>query len=228
MHNRDLSALSSIQENYVLQALADVRKLIFYKLTSIHRDSAEDLMQRVFCKIWSWKTRYNKTLEFDDWKKLTKTVVYREISEFFGEKYTHDVLFSQLDIDHWEEFFKLQSFKNSIEGNTRTETDSLILSFWNAAQILSLRQRYAFVLCNENFLIEFINSGYCKFEELASYFDLRPEIFSGIMELIPLSESEIGELLSEKLNVSVTADQIWQARSKAKARLIQHLKQLTK
>ena len=51
MHNGNLSVSQSIQESYVLQALAYVRKLVFYKLSSAHRDSAEDLMQRVFCKI---------------------------------------------------------------------------------------------------------------------------------------------------------------------------------
>ena len=229
MNNANLSISPSSQENYVLQALADVRKLVFYKLSSpAHRASAEDLMQRVFCKIWAWKIRYNKVLEYDDWRKITKTIAYHEINDFFSEKYTKDVLFSQMDIDLWEEFFITQSFKNSLEGNTRAEIDSLLYSIWNAAKTLSLRQRYAFLFGSCDFLTEFINSGYCNFEELASYFDVTQDILSDIMNFIPLSDGQIGELLSARLGESVSSQQIWEARAKAKARLFRCIKQPTR
>ena len=223
--NNGNPSVSSVQENYVLKALSDVRKLVFYKLSSVHKDSAEDLMQRVFCKIWSWRVRHNKTLEYEEWRKITKTIADREISEFFSEKYTKDVLFSQADADLWEALFINVSFKTSLEGNTRAEIDSLLLSIWKAAQNLTLRQRYAFVLQSDCFLIEFINTGYCTFEELAAYFKVPEEIFLDIMNFLPLSDEQIGELLTAKLNESVTSEQIWQARAKAKARLIKFLKQ---
>lgn len=225
--NHETASVISEQENYVLRALADVRKLVFYKLGSKHRDSAEDLLQRVFCKIWAWKIRHDKTLEYDDWQRVTKTVVYREISEFFGEKYTKDIVFSQMDTNLREALFETQSFENALAGNTRAEVDSLLYIFWKRAQILTLRQRYAFVLGSEDFLVEFINTGYCGFKELAAYFEVTEEIFANILDFIPLSERQIGELLSAKLKESVTSQQIWEARAKAKARLAGFFKQPT-
>jgi DNA-directed RNA polymerase specialized sigma24 family protein len=228
MHNKNLSVPQSVQESYVLQALADVRKLVFYKLTSAHKDSAEDLLQRIFCKIWLWKTRHNKVLDYEDWRKVTKTIADREIGAYFADKYTKVVLFSQMEADFWDGFSMAVSFKNNLEGNTRAEIDSLLLSIWRASQILTLRQKYSFILHSENFLIEFINTGFCSLEELAVYFEVSNEIFSDIMNFIPLSDRQIGELLEAKLNESVTSQQIWEARAKAKARLLRQMKQPTK
>lgn len=226
--NNEITPVSSVQERYVLQALGDVRKLVFYKLGSAHRDAAEDLMQRVFCKIWAWKIRHDKVLEYEDWRKVTKTVVYREISEYFSEKYTKDVILSQTDAALSEIIFSTECAECRLAGNTQAEADSLLLSLWKRAQILTLRQRYTFVLYNETFLIEFINSRVCGFRELAAYFEVTEEILSDILVFFPLSDGKIGELLRAKLNEDISLRQIWEARAKAKARLAGFSKQPTK
>ncbi len=76
--------------------------------------------------------------------------------------------------------------------------------------------------------MEFIDAGFCSFKELAAYFEVSEEILSDIMDFLPLSDGHIGELLAAKLNESVTPQQIWEARAKAKARLSRFLKQPTK
>ena len=133
-----------------------------------------------------------------------------------------------MGFDLWKEFSAIQPFGKSMEGNTRVEVDSLLFSIWKALQTFSLRQRYAFVLGSNDFLAEFINTGYCNFEELAAYFDVSEEILSDIINFIPLSDEQIGELLSAKLNESVSSQRIWEARAKAKVRLFRCIKQPTR
>ena len=217
--------LAFLQEQYILDALADVRKLVFYKLSASHRDSAEDIIQRVFCKLWAWKTRHNKILEFEDWQKITRKAVYSEIAEYFTEKYSRDIVFSQAHSDLRETLFTLSSSHLSLEGNSQIEVNSLLFSIWKAARILSLRQRYVFFLQSEDFLFEFINSGSHIVKEFSAFFDLTEKEIATVLRLVPLTDKQLGELLAAKLGETISLQQIWEAKTKARVKLFKAIKE---
>jgi DNA-directed RNA polymerase specialized sigma24 family protein len=207
------------QETYVLQALADVRKLIYYKLGSSHQHAGEDLAQRVFCKLWTWRSKRDVVLAGSEWHNLAKRVVTTEIAEYFSEKYTKDIVFSQGETDLRESVYSKPSSSEYIEGNTNAETHSLLAAIWKKCGILSLRQRYAFVLQTGDFLIEFIAAGICRRSCLAEYFELTEDEITELLGFFPLSDDQIIQLIAAKTGTEITTQQLWEARAKAKAKL---------
>lgn len=222
--NNETTPASHAQERYMLESLAGVRKLVLFKLGSSHRDAAEDLMHRIFYKLWSWKTRRGKVLERGEWQRLTRTAARSEINEYFSEKYRKDILFSQMDEQSRETVFGIKSTNIVVED--LADVRSALIRIWEAAQILTLRQRYAFVLQSDDFLLEFTAAGFCSRWELAAYFELGEDEMTDLLRLLPLSDGQIGELLEAKLNESILPQHIWEARSKAKSKLAKAFKQI--
>ena len=209
--------ISLTQEKYILQALANINKLIRYKLGFTYADSVEDLSQRIFYKIWSWSLKHGKNLNYEDWQKILNVTVRREIAEFFSEKYRRDILFSQ--VTNQTVLLSIESFHDQLEGNSETETNSLLLVIWKAMQKLNLRERYALVLYETNLLIEFIYGKYCTTQEIAEYFQLSKQETTDILRMLPLADERITKMLEKKINKEVSPKQLWEARSKAKSKL---------
>lgn len=107
----------------------------------------------------------------------------------------------------------------SLAGNSQPEVCSLLKLVWQAAQTLTLRQKSAYFLPFSDFMVEFIVCKCCSIEELASYFEVSEDELSVIIGELPLSEEQIGKLLEAKIGGKITPKQIWEARSKAKAKL---------
>lgn len=201
-----------------------VHKVISRKLGSRHRDSIEDLKQKVFLKLWRWKKdRETDDLTEEDWLKLANVAARNELTDFFREKYTRDVPFSQLSDAMQQEVSDTESAE-ILPGNSKPEICSLLKLVWKAAQSLTLRQKYAYFLPFPDFIVEFIVCKCCSIEELAFYFETNADDFSEIIDRLPLSDENIGKLLEEKTGGKITSKQIWEARSKAKARLAAQLK----
>ncbi len=222
--NKEVKNVSPAQENHILQTFGYVHRIVSRQLGPKYRDSVEDLKQRVFLKLWHWKTvRSEKDLSGEEWQKIANVAVHNEVAKFFGEKYNRTILFSQMDDKGQEEIFSIPSADRLIEGNSAAEKRSLILLIWKAVQILTLRQKYAFILQNEDFVIEFITAECCSMGELAAYFELAEVEFSDIVELMPLNDEKISELLETKIKEKISPNKIWEARSKAKAKLAKKL-----
>lgn len=215
---------SSVQENFILQALANVHKLILYKLGASHQDSIEDLSQRIFYKIWLWRHRNKKELELQEWQKVINVTVNTEVSEYFSERPRREILFSQAGFNLQEEMLSTESSPQTPEGNSETELRSLLLSIWKTAHILSLRQRYAFLLHNPDFLVEFVMYECCTGTELAAFFEMTAGEISDVLKFLPLSDEKIAIILETKIKEKVSPNQLWEARAKAKKKLSKILK----
>lgn len=196
-----------------------IHKVISRKLGSRHRDSIEDLKQKVFLKLWRWKKDQGiDDLSEEEWQKLANVAAHNEVTDFFREKYSRDVAFSQMTDAMQQEITEIESFEVLV-GNSKPEICSLLTLVWKAAQKLTLRQKYAYFLPFSDFIVEFIVCKCCSIEELAFYFEASESELSEIIDRLPFSEENIGKLLEKKLGGKITPKQIWEARSKAKARL---------
>lgn len=214
---------SSIQENFILQALNNVHKLILYKLGAAHTASVDDLRQRIFYKIWQWRHRNKKELEFSEWQKLINRTVNSEVSEYFSEKTHREILFSQAEIDFYNQDCLAEHSQNEVnqklEGNSEAEIRSLLQRIWQAAQSLTIRQRYGFLLYQPDFLIEFVVYGCGTTAEIAAFFELTREELAEIMKKRPLSDEKIAVILATKIKEKISPTVLREARAKAKKKL---------
>lgn len=157
-------------------------------------------------------------LDQESWMKVAATATRNEVNSFYASKYRREIV-----VDEYELLLVSEKFYEScacrVEGETRTETDSLLAYLWRKMQSLSLRRRYALLLNKDEFIDELIAGGVCSLSELAEYFELEKEEFLSIVEQLPLSDERIAELIANKLDEKVTIKQIWTWRAKAKMNL---------
>ena len=219
--------ISSTQEKYILETFPFVHKFVVRKLNTIYSDSVEDLKQKVFLRLWRWKAlKSEKDLSEEEWLKLANVVVHNEVARFFREKYTRkDVLLSQMDERTEKTVLSVYSDKDNLEGNSRAEICSLLTLVWNISQTLTLRQKYSYFLQYPDFIVEFISCKCCSIKELAIYFEASEKELAEIINALPLSDEKIGRLHEAKLGEKFSGSKIWEARSKAKAKLASKLKE---
>ena len=231
MNNQE-GAVSKLQEKYLLQTHELINRIITRKIGRLHFDSIEDVKQQIFLKLWRWKSkRQDKDLSEEEWLKLANTVAHNEVNDFFSEKHNQTILFSQMDENQEEIFSSVGSAAfdgnsaggNKPEGAAQAETRSLLKLIWKLMQSLTLRQKYAYLLHQPDFIIDFIAAECCSMKELADYFEIEEKEFSEIFEQYPLSDERIAFLLQKKLNKKITVQNIWKARSEAKKRIAKHL-----
>jgi hypothetical protein len=110
------------------------------------------------------------------------------------------------------------------EGNTDVELRSLLLPLWEAFQTLPIRQKIAFILSNEHFIIELLVNKCCSIKELSDSVNLPEKDFTLLLEKIPLSDEEISRILEKNLKESISTRNVWKARNRAKLNLFQTLK----
>lgn len=223
MKNNDVP-ISPKQEKFIIEALANVRKLIVYKLGTLYRDSVEDLSQRVFFKVWSWKRKNERDLNYEEWQKFINVTVQREIADFFTEKYRKDLLFSQFETPIEADSIHINQPDQQLEGNTEIEIASLLKLIWQAAQNLTLRQRYAFILSNSELMLWLVTAQCCTTKELAGFLELEIAEARQLFDVFPLSDERITLMLENKLKEPVSREQLWDARTKAKTKLINFFK----
>lgn len=219
-------AVSPDEEKILILVAPLVHKIISRKLGARHRDSVEDLKQKVLIKLWRWHNQHEGAmLSAEEWSKLAQVTARNEVIDFFREKYRRDVPFSQLN-EIAEQEIELIESTDELPGNSGPEVRSLLKLIWRAAQNLTLRQKYAYFLPFSDFIVEFIVGECCSIKELAAYFEISESELAVIIDRLPLSEAEIGKLIAEKIGRATTPKQIWEARAKAKARLAAQLRDI--
>ena len=218
---------SKSQENYLLETFSLVHRIVFYKLGARHRDSVEDVKQQIFLKLWRWKTKKSeRELTEQEWRNLASVAAYNEVLDFFSSSHHRPMLFSQIDENIEELHLSILSTVSSQtpqSPDNPIETRSLLLLVWKAAQNLTLRQKYAFMLHNPDFIVDFIAAECSSMKELAEYFEVSLKEVSAFAGSDALPDKEIAEVLEKKLNQKVSPKSVWEARSKAKAKIAKRL-----
>lgn len=217
--------ISPSQEKHILDTFYYIHKIISRKLGRRYQSAVEDLKQRVFLKLWRWKKgKSDRNLSAEEWQKLAHVAAVNEVIDFFRKKDNRLIPFSQMNAEIEREVFSVES-SDALIGNSSAEVNSMLVLVWVAAQSLTLRQKYAYFFRFHDFAVEFITSGCCSIEELAEFFEITQKELLKIIESLPFSDEQLALLLGEKLGgENVAPKQIWEARSKAKARLAKNLR----
>ncbi len=223
---KENSPVASQQEEYFLNTFPLINQIILSKSGVVPSRFINDLIQQVRYKLWRWKQNQteNQDLLFEEWQKLANVAAHHEITDYTRRRENQAVLFSELA--EMEADFENQPFQPpSLEGDSRYESISLLLSLWQICQQLSIRQKYAFLLFHKNRFLELLlEFGCCSPPEIAQSLALSEAEFLLLLEQIPLKDDDIQRLLTNKTGEQVTVEQIWGARSKAKTRLLKSVK----
>lgn len=214
----------SRQDDYFLKTLPLIRQIAARKLRGHYRYAVEGIIQRVALKLWRWKLRYpQKELSEDEWQRLANTAAQNEVRNFYSSRLRKEISLSEISE---EDIVVLNKTQIEMPGDTSTELRSLLGQLWTAMQQLSVRQKYALLFRNADYIIDLIGNEVSSLREIAESLELRTEELKEIIVNLPLSDERIRNLLETKLQEKITVKQVWAARDKAKIKLRNALRTL--
>jgi DNA-directed RNA polymerase specialized sigma24 family protein len=207
------------QQQFLLKVIPLIKQVATRKLSSFSSGEGDDIVQRVFLKLWKWIGKNDeRKLDEESWQKLANTATQNEIKTFYSHKSNKEVLFT----DKYE--VVTQEASGLVAGNSNYELNSLAMSAWKEIKNLSLRQKYALLLQKQELILYLAGSKCCKIEEIARQLELPKERFLEIYGLLPFSDEQIREIFFETTKEKLSSKQIWEARSKARTKLSKILK----
>jgi DNA-directed RNA polymerase specialized sigma24 family protein len=217
--------VTSQQEKYFLNTFPLINQIVLSKTAIIPSRFIDDLIQQVRFKLWRWKQNQagEKDLSFEEWQKLANVAAHNEITDYYRRRENQNLLFSE--VSEVETDFEKKPFQSpEVEGESEYESITLLLLIWDKFQKLSLRQKYAFLFHKDEFVGFLLKYGCCSPQELAATLALSEAEFVLLLGRLPLADTDIQNLLINKLGEKLTVEQVWVARSKAKANLLKSLK----
>jgi DNA-directed RNA polymerase specialized sigma24 family protein len=207
------SEIPAEQEQYLLETVPLIRRIVGRKLLNFYSASTDDVSQRVFLKLWKWISKSKKELTREEWQKLANTAAQNEIKTFFSHKSNRE----SLSIEDQDAIHK--AGYATLEGDSEREVNSLAISVWKDIKDLSLRQKYALLLQKQELIFYLVASKCCQIDEVAHHLQISKEKFIEIYQLLPLSDERISEIYFEVSKEKLTTKQVWEARSKARTKL---------
>ncbi|MBX7173693.1 MAG: hypothetical protein K1X72_22175 [Pyrinomonadaceae bacterium] len=209
------------QEELSLDTFSLIQKLVRGKLNDLYADYVEDVTQTVLLKLFKWRSnRASLEITEDDWLKIVNVATQNAIKSFHSHKLRRELTTDDEKLD----FFAGEISQIYTEGNTEIEVRSLLTSLWNSFQNLPKRQKFALILHNENFILELLLNKCCSISEIAKTLEISVNTLNNLLEKIPMSDDEIGNILYGVLEENISALNVWKARRRAKQNLIGTLK----
>lgn len=203
-------------DDSLLASLPVVQKIVRRKITLPWHSETSDLVQGIVLRLLKWRDKYReKSAEMspDEWQSFAAQTTYNEINRHFAKNRRTTVV----PIETVEEI----ASPEVIEGTSSTEVCSLARIVWQEICSLSLRQRRALVLANQEIIINFLACGITD-EELAEILNLSMEEWEIIKEKLPLKDFQIAELIKESGNqnsIESITNSIKKARHEARVKV---------
>ena len=208
----------SLQEKYFLNTFPLIRHLIKRRLGVLNPDAGDDIFQTVALRLWQWITRKKEPqMSAEEWQRYANRATCNEIKRFYGSKFRKEISLSEIENDY--EFISSGDAAGETPGTTESEDCSSLRHWWETIRDCSLRQKYALLLSNQDFVFELVSRRCCRLEEIAESLILSREELLTLIGRLPLSNEDIQRLLKIKTGDQLTVRQIWMARGKAKAKL---------
>lgn len=213
--SEDLSYCADSDDS-LLASLPVVQKIIRRKITLPWASDASDLAQGIVLRLLKWRDKYHKKsaeMSPDEWQSLAAQTTYNEINRHFAKNRTTKVV----PIEAVEEI----ASPEIIEGTSNAEVFSLTRHVWQEICSLSLRQRRALLLANQDTVINFLTCGITD-AEFAEILNFSMEEWENIKENLPLKNFQIAELIKKegsKKSIESIINSIKKARHEARAKV---------
>jgi DNA-directed RNA polymerase specialized sigma24 family protein len=233
-----------------------IRRVVRGRLNSFHRQSAEDIAQRVLLNLWQWRTRHGeREISPVELQKIAARSARRAVQFYYRQQNKQGMrnIFPTQDFDNsinkTEEDPHNQPEDNhsdnnlcndhrdawatdaeaaSYAGGTEMEVASLAKFLFRQILGLSGRQRFALLLQKSELIVHLITNKACLIPELADTLALTKTEFLIIVRRLPLSDEEIGELWTPEKGEPLCAKQVREARCRARLRIREALAELEK
>ena len=203
-------------DDSLLASLPVVQKIIRRKITLPWHSETSDMVQGIVLRLLKWRDKYReKSAEMspDEWQSFAAQTTYNEINRYFAKNQRTIVV----PIETVEEI----ASPEVIEGTSDAEVFSLARVVWQEICSLSLRQRRALLLANQEIIINFLTCGITD-QELGEILNLSMEEWEIIKEKLPLKDFQIAELIKQSGNqnsIESITNSIKKARHEARTKL---------
>ncbi len=186
----DVLAQRSNSDDSLIASIPIVQKIAQRKLINSWQTDIADLVQTVALRLLSWKMRYaerSKAMSPADWDSFSARAAYNEINRHYSKQ--NGLV---LPIDTINEI----PAQEKVEGGSTAEVSSLVRIFWQEICNMSLRQRHAIILFNQELVVYLLADSVTDFE-LAKSLNLKIDEWNEIKERLPLSDLDIASISQE-------------------------------
>jgi DNA-directed RNA polymerase specialized sigma24 family protein len=233
-----------------------IRRIVQQRLNSFHRQSAEDIAQRVLLNLWQWRNRYSeREISPVELQKIGARSARRAVQLYYRQQNKQ----SMRNIIHTADFAssinkteedcynqpedgpsennlchderdtpRIDAETASCTASTAMEVASLAKFLFRQILELSGRQRFALLLQKSELIVHLITNKACLIPELADALALTKTEFLTIVRRLPLSDEEIGELWTAEKGEALCSKQVREARCRARLRIREALAELEK
>ena len=225
--NLELDHIESnkLQDEMLLETLPLVRSIVRKRLRGGYVEAIDDIIQKVSLKMWQWRAKRARVdLSESEWKKIANAATQNEIKNFYGQRSHNEVQFPETSDPNGIGNLQDNSVSSKVEGNSETESRSITRLLWDAMQILSLREKFVFLMSDQSFVVDLIVVRCCSISELAAFLELSTSEFKKLVAELPLEDGKISEFLRKEFGITLSRKQLWNARGKAKAKLYRAIK----
>jgi hypothetical protein len=221
MFQNNINEESAPQEEIPLKTFSFVQSLVKRKLGNFYADYVEDITQTVLLNLFKWKSkRIELEISEEDWLKIANVAAQNEVKSFYTHKWRREVPTESDELNQIADI--AQNLKT--EGNSDIEIRSLLNLIWETYKELSFKQKYSLILSNKDFIFELIANKCCGLSEISATLNMSESEFILLLEKIPFTDIEISQILEDYLKETVSARNVWKARTRAKLNLIRTLK----
>lgn len=200
-----------------LDALAEVKRIVRRKSFSSWQQDAADLVQGIALRLFKWRRKNedkSSDMSPEEWQKFAARTALNEINR------RHASQKSALEVP-FDEASDYAARAASLEGDSIAEEASLARGAWQEICSLTLRQRRALLFHSQKLYVYLLASGVSN-KEIASCLEISLENWLKTQKRMPLSDSEIAELINVKGTGSKfgsTAKSVKKARTEARGKL---------
>lgn len=210
---KDLSA----PNDSFLAALPVVEKIVRRRLAFSNHSDAPDLTQSIFLRLWKWREKYqekSERLSPGEWEAFAARAAYNEINRYFSRRISP----ANVPLEAASTIADAQT----LECESEIEVQSIIRLVWQEICRMSLRQRRALLLHNEEIIVYFLKDGIAD-TELAAALEFTKNQWLDVKVTLPLSDKQIAHLFEERIkdarNLESASKSIKKARREARVKL---------
>lgn len=177
--------------NSLVAVLPVVEKIVSRKTLLSWQSDASDLVQTVALRLWKWQDKFSDKsdqMSEGEWQSFAARTAYNEINRHYSKKFI-----SQVSLETATNVIG----QESAEGQTDTEVFSLIKLVWQKICCLTVRQRRALLLHNEELIINLLLAEISD-EDLAKVLNFTMDDWIEIKTRLPLSDAQIADLSATK------------------------------